>query len=581
MLLPMLVSTALLLTRFAIAPPPPPAPWAPRALAAQRALAGCDGLIVHDIDIQPDRPPFSGAARKWQLAARAVGLHHATTRASVIRAFLAVHIGRPCTEQRRLESERILRAQSFIGEAQVTAVPDSIGGVTIRVRTTDEIPVLVGARFHGVGLPEAFSAGSANVGGSGMLVDANIERANGYRTGIGGRFVSATTFDRPYRFTLEGQRARLGHQFRVELEHPLYTDLQRIAWHGSYRSSDDFRSITRSARDPLALDVTQERWEGSGIVKVFGVRTISVVGAAVTRAHLVPADTGIVVTPEGFRPDTGTTLRNRYAPFLVTRAGAIAGVRRLQFKPVVGFDGLFATQDIASGFSIGVFGARGLSGFGVSDNFLSTATYFGAGNSSTLLAVATEVEGRRDDASKRWDSLLGSGRAALYLKSGPGLLFSVGDELSFGSRSRLPLQLSLGDWHGGMRGYGRAPLAGAERNVVRTEIRRSGQGAVRQADVGVALFGEVGTIWAGDAPYGVSTTRESVGVSFLAAYPTQSKRVYRLDIAMPLARDGVTRSIEFRVTSEDRTSRFWNEPDDVTRARTGAVQSSLFGWQKP
>jgi hypothetical protein len=29
----------------------------------------------------------------------------------------------------------------------------------------------------------------------------------------------------------------------------------------------------------------------------------------------------------------------------------------------------------------------------------------------------------------------------------------------------------------------------------------------------------------------------------------------------------------------DRTLDFWTEPDDVTRARTGAVPASLFAWQ--
>src|SRR4051812_18532232 len=91
-------------------------------LAARLAHApGCEGLIVHSIDIRVARPDFSGATSRWRAAARSIGLHHASTQAAVVRAFLALHVGQPCTERRRLESERMLRAQSFIGDAEVTA----------------------------------------------------------------------------------------------------------------------------------------------------------------------------------------------------------------------------------------------------------------------------------------------------------------------------------------------------------------------------------------------------------------------------------------------------------------------------
>ena len=545
-------------------------------------VAPCDGEIVRAFDIQTGRPPFSGAAGLWRSTARAIGLHHATTRPAVIAAFLALHEGRPCTERRRIESERILRTQSFIGDARVTTSHDSLGRLVVHVRTTDEIPALIGARIRGLRLPQALSLGNANVGGMGLLFEGRMERADGYRVGVGGRLISATAFGRPYRFSIEGERARLGSHFLTELEHPLFTDIQRIAWHALYKSSEDFYGISRPAGDPLALMVRQDRWEASGIVRAFGSRTISVIGYAAARVHLVPADTGILVTNHGLAPDTGTVLRGRFTPFMVTRTGVIAGVRRVRFISVKGFDALFATQDVASGFMFGVFGAKGLPSFGERDNFVSTAGYAGFASPDALVALATEVEGRHGDRTNRWDSVIGSGRAALYIKVRDPLEMIVGDEFSGGTRSRLPLQLSFGDLRGGLRGYGGANLAGAQRNVARAELRRSTEGVRTRADLGIAVFTEVGTLWAGDAPYGVSTTRESVGISVLAAYPTRSKRVYRLDLGMPVARGGTGGGrFEVRITSDDRTNRFWREPDDVSRARTGAVPSSLFSWESP
>ena len=128
------------------------------------AAIPCDGRIVRSVEITPRRPPFKGTAAKWRHLARAMGLHHATTKAHVIRAFLALEVGGPCTEFRRAESERVLRAQTFLADAQVRVVPDSSGGVAVFVQTTDEIPVIVGGRFSGIN-PNALSLGSANVGG--------------------------------------------------------------------------------------------------------------------------------------------------------------------------------------------------------------------------------------------------------------------------------------------------------------------------------------------------------------------------------------------------------------------------------
>jgi len=95
----------------------------------------------------------------------------------------------------------------------------------------------------------------------------------------------------------------------------------------------------------------------------------------------------------------------------------------------------------------------------------------------------------------------------------------------------------------------------------------------------VAAFTEVGTLWAGDAPYGVNATRASVGFSVLAAYPTRSKRMYRADFAFPLTRSGEGKGrIEVRFSSLDRTQTFATEPPDVSAARTGTEPSRLFAW---
>ena len=541
-----------------------------------RVVSPCEGRIVSGFDVRPGRPPFAGAAKTWRAIARSIGLHHATTKADVIASFMALHVGRPCTERRRTESERILRAQPFIADARVRMVPDGRGGVRAEVTTVDEIPVLVSGRFHGVS-PQEISVGNSNIAGEGLSVRLRGERGFAYRTGYGVIVKKYGMFDKPYVATFEAQHNTIGHLLDGAFEHPFYTDLQRVGWHLSYRSSDDYPRLRRPARDPLALELRQERWDASSLTRVFGTTNVWLVGIGGSGLRLSPGSAGVVVTDTGIAADTGITLRNRYRSFRSGRLGGIAALRRVTFRAVRGFDGLAGQQDVANGVMTGLFVAKGLPSMGESDLFTSGALYAGWSGARSLLTLLGQAEARRAQGNSQWDDVVGSGRAALYLGE-PGSVFMIEDRYSAASRALLPAQFALGDGDGGIMGYRATSLAGARRNAVHTELRLSRTSLIRGADVGIAPFAEVGSVWAGDAPYGVTTTRSTIGFSILAAYPTQSKRLYRADFGFPLRRGGGA-GIEVRVSSEDRSSEFWTEPNDVERARTGAVPVSLFAWQ--
>ena len=558
------------------------------SVKAQRDTATfrCHGEDVSRVDIHASPPPFSGAARKWRAAAHAVGLHHATTQHGVITAFLSLKAGRPCTEFRRAESERVLRAQPFLSDAAVRIVPDSGGTVAVIVTTTDEIPVLVSGRFRGL-LPESFSLGNENLRGAGLRMEGRIERGRAYRSRVGGRFELDALAGRPYRLIVDGDQLQLGHRFVAELEHPFFTDLQRVSWHSDIVSTDDYWRFERQARDEIALRVRDRRWDASTVVRLFGTHTVGLLGGAMMRRTFEPDAAGIVVSATGLRPDTGSTFTRRYSNFQVGRVGVIGGLRRVSFRSVNGFDALIGSQDVATGAMLAVYAAHGLQQFGEQDVFVSSALYAGVASSHALLATLAQVEMRHNldyavamsNLNDAWDSLIGSSRTALYWGNAPGAVVVVSNELSVGWRSRLPLQLSFRDREGGLAGYRSSALGGAHRNVTRAELRWSAASMVRKADVGLAAFSEVGRLWKGDAPYGVNATRANVGVSLLAAYPTRAKRLYRVDVAIPLTRAGEgSGRVEVRFSSVDRTQGFWKEPGDVARSRTGTEPSRLFAW---
>ena len=84
-------------------------------------------------------PPYAGRqGRWWQTPARLANAIHTTTRQSVVRRFLLLSEGDRCTERKRAESERILRAQPFIAQAHVTTEPDEHGGIMLIIDTRDE-----------------------------------------------------------------------------------------------------------------------------------------------------------------------------------------------------------------------------------------------------------------------------------------------------------------------------------------------------------------------------------------------------------------------------------------------------------
>jgi hypothetical protein len=98
------------------------------------------------------------------------------------------------------------------------------------------------------------------------------------------------------------------------------------------------------------------------------------------------------------------------------------------------------------------------------------------------------------------------------------------------------------------------------------------------ADLGVAVFGDVGRLWAGDVPLGVATDwLPSAGVSLLGAVPPRSRRMWRVDVAFPLQREAGARW-GIRVHNEDRTRAFWHEPSDLPRNQQRTTPLSLVGW---
>ncbi|HEY0779802.1 MAG TPA: hypothetical protein VGD56_17675 [Gemmatirosa sp.] len=573
------------------ATPPAPPDTGARRFDGQ-PLVACRGQPVHEIIVDAN-PPLGNAhvPRRLKKLERHITALHATTRDAVVRRFLLLDVGDPCDELRRSESERILRAQPFLVDARVRPYADSTGGVTLLVSTRDEFSALLAvSAFTGRGAPPVsrFRIGEANLAGEGIYASAEWYWGGiGYRDGYLARLMDYQFAGKPYQLSAIGERRDVGGQWAIDLSHPFYTDLQRLGWRTSVGDAHEYQELIRYPGVSNALFYYRRYANVGGIVRLGVPGRLSLFGASASfeRASTenrvrVLSDTGIV--PDiGYGPPLGFTPPVHFPGQNVARLNALWGVRDLTFARVSGFDALTGTQDVRRGFQASVLFGRSVPLFRSHDDdyFLSSDAYVGAGGPRAFAAAEARGEARRDNALGRWDGVIVGGRGAGYLVPNSRLRFTSSVLFGTTQRPRIPMQLSLGDRDGGVRGYDGSSVSGAARLVARNEARVVFGPKFGLGEFGAAGFVDAGKLWAGDAPYGVTTpVRTSVGLGLLGAFPPGSRRLWRLDIARPLSREPGTAKFRIILDNRDMTRQFWREPGDVSNGRERSAPASLYNW---
>ncbi len=552
---------------------------APSPAPSGRPIAACAGQTINDIIIYADAPTVANLARYPRLAAIARALH-ATTRTELIRRFLLLDRGDPCNELRRAESERILRAQPFIADADAFVVLNEGGGVDIEVRTSDEAAIVLGGTVRAASPHVSYALfGNANVAGQGVYASLSWRDGAGFRDGIGMRLIDHQFVGRPWIFAIEGERASLGASWRVEAAHPFLTDLQRVAWRVRTGRANGYVELRQP--DGVRPTVALQRgfFDVGGILRVGNPGRLNLFGFSFTGLEEHPGDR-LAIPDSGVIRDVGP-VPTPFAGHRIVRANALIGVRDITFARMEGLDALTATQDVPIGFQVGTLFGRSIPAPGEredEDVFVAGDLYVGATSGISTSRLQLQGEGRRPIGSRIWDGVIATGRLTHYLQFTPRHQNQTALEFSGAYRQRTPLQLLLGVPEGGVRGYENSDHAGGERLVARTEERYVLGNALGLADAGVAVFGDLGKQWAGDVPFGVTTAlKASLGVSLLAAVPPKSARVWRADLSFPLS-GGANARWTLTFTNTDRTAFVFRNARDVAEGREVTVPSSIFAW---
>lgn len=542
----------------------------------------CSGQRISNIVVLT-QPPYTDRLPDWaDFVRRGMVRFHANTKLDVVRQFLLVNTGDVCTELERTESERILRAQPFLVDARVRAFDDGDGGVELEVETRDEFSGLVGVVLNGKSpMLRGLTLGESNLAGRGIYSAVQWREGGAYDDLYGARIVDHQFLGKRNIARLFGERAQRGHQYGAELLRPYYTDLQRLAWHAGYGGKRDYVRFVRDDQPNLGLIFQRDFGDVGAVFRVGEPGRLKLIGASLTHEQDKVGAQPVVVDIDGVREDSlGAGFPRLYREARVTRVNALAGMRRVSFMRVEGFDALTGVQDLRVGVQTGVTLGRSIGVLNGRDRdlFLRYDVYAGGGSPRSFVGFETLTEARRDANTRTWDGIITGGRLAWYFKPWRNQLTLTAFDWGGGWNVRVPYQLTFADRDGGMLGYRNSRAAGAHRAVLRVEQRWLPTPRTTIGDLGVAFFADVGKLWAGDVPYAsTSKVRGTVGVGVLAAVPRRSRRLWRLDFGVPVGGDPHAK-FEMRISSADRTRTLWREPIDMSYARERAVPPSLFSW---
>jgi len=553
------------------------------AAAAQEAPApiarsvACDGLTISRIDIRQSARTVMDKQRapKWSRAVLRPLLVGVPTRPSAIRPFLQLEEGGPCTEQRRFESERLLRLQPYLADAIIRVFDEADGRVRLEVETIDDIRPIISVALDGA-TPDDIELGNSNINGSGHLAALRWNNGGAYRDGFGLRYADYHVFGSPNLAIVDLARTPLGGTTRVSLGRPFFTDLQKAAGYVGYVKDDSYQSFLRSEGDAFSIRAARERADAGVAFRLnTGGRVRYLVGALTSVERRSAGDAIVIISDSGLIDTTDVALEGRFQAQKSVRAGLVLGLRALSFIKVTAFDGLEGAQDVGRGLQLSTTIGKGVNGDD-RRTFASTDFYTGVGTARSFIGMRVQAEVRQNPSG--WGSGVMSGRVAWYSRPSPRQTRIISAEFVGSSSDSVPYQLTIADPSSGVRGYTGSRLSGGRRLIARAERRLLMPGISRYLGWGLAGFADAGQMWASKVPFGESAFRGSLGISVLAAVPRASRSFARVDIAYPLVPDAHAKGVDVRVGFRATTRAFWREPAQITRARLGTPTTDIFTW---
>ncbi|MDB4950417.1 MAG: hypothetical protein JWM27_3066 [Gemmatimonadetes bacterium] len=494
-------------------------------------------------------------ARRFQWAYRLANRLHVRTREEVIRRELLFHEG-DCYDPAMLEdSERILRASPFIADADVFGVRQADGSYHVVVQTRDEWSTRLEAQVRGSAELSGVELREDNLLGTGQHVSAFVWDEHGERV-YGASYGTTQLAGTHVNAYLEVAHTPVGASFRERLAYPFRGETGRFAVLQQVEQEEDyFEYLGRKdgARVQYLFPQRRRSFDVGAVTRLGHRGNLTLFGVGLTgewidyprgvRVNGLAAD----VLPAA--PDSSVLGLDSISDLRVV---FLAGQRNVHFDRRRALDAVRGAEDVRLGAEVELGVGRSLTAFSSGDDIALDLGMFVAGDlpGGILAGGRMLVQGRRDNEAPsglaEWRDVFSQLDAWAYWRPTPEGHHTVVAAVqgAGGWHTDVPFQLTLGS-QAGLRGFTRHAYTGERRAVVTLEDRAYLAWPYPQLfDLGTAVFVDAGKSWAGRDPFGATTPLQvSVGAGLRLAFPPDSRRTYRLDVAYPVVSSGLKRSV--------------------------------------
>lgn len=508
------------------------------ALGARVGAIEIEARDVFDTE-QPDE-----ALWPYRLANRL----HISTRESTLRQRLAIAVGDPFDPRAIGESERLLRALSYIYDARIVPIRYHEGLVDLLVVTRDVWTLGLGVGFSREGgeNESSFEINESNLLGFGKTLELKYEDELD-RTSYRVRYLDEALFGSRNQMRILASDNSDGHRYTIDVERPFYELDDRRAW--GVRVVDDERRVRLYAagreQDKFFRDAQFYELRGglsTGYVDGWSRRVVA----------------GATWDDATYRRERPVISQNAAKPFFErTLAYPWVELQLIEDRWIEAdnLDRIVRTEDLNLGLetrarigfsseSLGGDRDRWLFELGVSKAWRP--------NRSFVLRTSLAAGGRTGGEDGLEDALL-SFSLRSYLRTFRRHNLVVAIDAEVGRDLDPERQLFLGG-DTGLRGYPRRFQAGDRRMRLTVEQRFYSQIELfKLFHLGGAVFADVGRAWYEDGnPYrdAPDDTLRDIGLGLRLASSRSSKGVMiHFDVAFPL--DGDLDSVQWIVRSSD------------------------------
>ena len=545
------------------------------ALAADTEPAGWEEIAcVDSFEPAPDGYPFLDSARKWSQATidepttpiegsvrkihftrlpifdesnpkedrwlyRWANEFHIDTKEKIIARQLLFKPGHTVDQGTLAESERMLRKNNYISEAEIRVVS----------RCGDEIDLEVITKEVWTLTPQFSFGSSGGNNKSGFAISDSNLMGTGQRVTVGyskdsDRNSYALHFMEP---NLKGRRVVIrgrviessdGSEQYINVPRPFFALDTRRSW-GAFHHSID-RVDKQYDRDKTISELQHE----IDMDEVSYGFSTGLAHGTVSRYSL-----GYRNEQHTFNPEPGSTPPEKF-PKDIDLSYPFLQYERVEDKYAKAFDlnQIYRTEDMHLGYQI-----VGRLGYSTSaDNSLVYAASYSdtwLSRARMLLQFDSSITGRWNSDTDDTEDLVGQIELRYYRKQTDDRTLFVRLEGSFSENLNSSQQIMIGGPEGGLRGYPSHYRTGKHEMYLAVEERIYTKLHLLQlARVGYAVFAEAGRVW--DSPYEISggTVLVDVGVGLrLALSKTSDLRTAHIDIAFPIDGPDDVDSYQFTV----------------------------------